>query len=189
MGTVLGRMLKFEDVTRYWPPNIADKKHWCMGGKEHYCDDDPAAIQSQDDDLPFDYSSFRCREATCQTCLDLDPNFYPSRSLWPGDQWVKKDQKSREIHFTWKSMKEAAYGDCETCGILEEGIRLVGGAGEGVLDELSVFCLEILEGFTVRITLEIPIEQGELRTKEKLAVEFHSILGMSLHLGTRLFSD
>jgi hypothetical protein len=146
-----------------------------MDNNKHYCDD--PSIGGAQHDLSFDYSVFRCREANCQTCLDLNPDCFPARSLIPGDQWISKDPKSKDIHVTWKSLVESASGGCEVCGVLEEGLRVVG-RREMRVDLENVFCVGLLEGFTVRVTQEKPMEQGTLGVKDRFAVEFHCRSGM-----------
>jgi hypothetical protein len=179
MGNIVGRALHLEDVTRNWPKNCASKKHWCFetgpnpDHHSHYCDDPHVGDPQYDAD--FDYSVFRCREAKCQTCLDLNRELYPARALWPGDSWIKVDPQSQEIHVTWNSLLESASGGCELCSVLEEGIRLVGGSRNFVPH--NVFCVELLEGFTVRVTHEKPVEANMADEKERLVVEFHGSVG------------
>lgn len=178
MGNTIGRALCAGDVTRNWPPSHANKKHWCFeygsdsGSSKHYCDD--PQVGDPQYDTNFDYAVFRCREARCGTCLDLNPNLYPARELWRGNQWLKVDPQSREIHVTWKSLLESASGSCEICSVLKEGVNLVGGSISFGPD--SVFCVELLEAFTVRLTHETPME-GAMDQKERLIVEFHSCVG------------
>ena len=181
MGNIVGHVLSFEDVTRNWPQSYTQKKHWCYEATgpvdqphhyQHYCDD--TQIGDPQYDAHFDYSVFRCWEARCQTCLDLNPQHYPARGLWPGDKWKKVDSQSQEIHVTWKSLLEAISSGCKVCSILKEGIDAI--SSPVTLVSSDVFCVELLKGFTVRVTLEKPMEKG-VKKKENLVVEFHRCVG------------
>ncbi|PVH67844.1 HET-domain-containing protein [Cadophora sp. DSE1049] len=172
MGNIIGHLV---DVTDNWPPNHANKKHWCYEAgsnpdhDKHYCDD--PNIGSPQYDTDFDYSVFRCREARCQTCLDLNPELYPARGLWSGTNGKKADPQSREIHVTSKSLLESTSGGCKICSVLKEGIGLVGGSKALVPN--NVFSVELLKGFTVRVTHETPMKSAT-EEEERLAIELHS---------------
>ncbi|RDW71839.1 hypothetical protein BP5796_07873 [Coleophoma crateriformis] len=101
----------------------------------------------------------------------MDPKFYPPRELWLGLN-LHKDPKSREIHCTWGALSSSRDNGCETCGILIEGIESVG-SGTTEFDTGSVFCVEILESFTVKVTCERAPEGEHLIELDKFAVEFH----------------
>lgn len=174
MGNIIARVSGAYDVTRRWPQDYANKRHWCYewrlgtGAPEHYCDD--AKIGGTRQDLNFDYTVFQCRYARCQTCLDLNRNLYPPRELWKGDDSkIIVDSQSREIHVTWKGLTESS---CEFCSVLQEGINSVA-AAQTLIPE-SVFCLELLEGFTVRATHEVSQKQHGGTEDEKLVAEFYS---------------
>lgn len=179
MRIALGNALE-----RYWPPNHATKKHhWCLDSSReeglYYCDD--SSVGSPQYDPHFDYSVFGCRAAKCQTCLDVNPEFYPPRELWLGLN-LDKDPKSREIHCTWGALRHSKDSGCETCRILVEGIEFVS-CGMKEFGTGSVFRVDILEGFTVKVTLETaPEEEEESIQLHKFAVEFHSRAGQSLTL-------
>lgn len=183
MGAVIARMAHISDITGYWPKNPVEKKHWCMaaslGNETYYCDGPQEDAPAPDPD--FSYSVFSCREAKCQTCLDVSPQLFPDRTLWPragqiiGD--LVRDPKPQEIHFTWHSLKNAAGAGCEVCSILKEGIEQLCGALR--FEDAAVFCLEILEASTVKITHEKPEETVAEVKSSRLAIEFHSTISQS----------
>jgi hypothetical protein len=191
MGNVIGHVLGFGDVTKSWPQNFAKKKHWCYEATghddqsrnyQHYCDD--PQVSGPQYDAHFDYSVFRCGGARCQTCLDLNPELYPARRLWPGDKWKKVDSQSQEIHVTWNSLLQSTSSGCKLCSILKEGIGAI--SSSVTLVSNDVFCVELLQGFTVRVTLEKPTENS-IEKKESLVVEFHSIVGKRFFTHRRKF--
>jgi hypothetical protein len=181
MGNIISHLA---DRTDNWPPNYANKKHWCYEAGsnpdhyQHYCDD--VDIGSPQYDTAFDYSVFRCRKARCQTCLDLNPELYPARDLWPRTQRDKADAHSRQIHVTSESLLESSSSGCKICSVIVEGIVLVGDSKALVSN--AVFRIELLEGFTVRVTHETP-GKSTTEEEERLTVELHS--GVGKWLSTR----
>lgn len=178
MGNIITRIMNMKDRSRKWPPKYTNKKHWCFESgttgeyTQHYCDEPSAGGSKYDTN--FDYSVFSCRKAKCQTCVDLDPELYPDRAMWHETlYWKEFDPEAREIHVTWKSLLESAIGGCEICSILKEGISRVGGSKAKVPE--NIFCIELLNGFTVRLTHETPDDPVE--EVERLVVEFHRGLG------------
>jgi hypothetical protein len=177
-------MMDAGDPTKQWPPNFADKRHWCLAydhcaenGRNYYCDD-PQDGKTGLDSQP-DYSVFSCNKSACQTCLNLNPAHFPARQLYPGSQYEKKNPRSQEIHFTWKALEESASKGCETCSVIEEGIRSARGL-TGIKTEIAeVYCLEILQGFTVRVTQEKK-DSERSKKEDRLAIEFYSHAGKSV---------
>jgi hypothetical protein len=138
----------------------------------HFCHD--STPDSPEHDPKFDYDVFACRGAKCQICVDVNPALYPSRDRWRGSSSMKKDPKSREIHCTWGSLAKSKDNGCEFCGILVEGILKVHDGVQELTSEL-VFCVELLESFTVRVTLErLPVGDN-LEILHKFSVEFHTV--------------
>lgn len=156
--------------------------HWCLDretGKEpmlHFCHD--STPDSPEHDPEFDYDVFTCRGAKCQVCVDVDPSLYPSRERWRGSSSMRKDSKSREIHCRWGSLVKSKDDGCEFCGILVEGVLSFHDGVQELTSE-SVFCVELLEGFTVRMTLENRPVGDELELIHKLSVEFHTVFHTS----------
>lgn len=187
MGNLISSMAH-ANASSQWPPHYDEfNKHWCLAFQKAMIDilqksseDDPNTVITCHDtrlsqqDPNFDYSQFCCAGAACQICLDLTTEFFPAKKLNPGSFSNEKDPASKEIHFTWKALLECAEsGTCQACSILVEGIREVAGS-TGELDPLDVFCLELRNGYTVRIV------QERSKTEDvNLCVEFYSHAGES----------
>lgn len=113
------------------------------------------------------FSIFRCSNAICQTCLDLNANFFP-----PGNLGYDKNTKSLHprvgaaklgIETRWDALDSSALRGCQFCSVLVEGIRGYLAAelpqSPARPDLSDPFRIEILIGHTVHVeTYELRLE-------------------------------
>jgi hypothetical protein len=136
------------DDTKSYYKIATHRCHGVVNWELSFCDVDLVSwggtvTDSEGNEIPPAYDSFKCHLAKCQVCLDLNREFY-----------------HHDTCTMLRSVTESAAKGCFTCGILQEGIRKWSNSVSVNPSPFTMVKIDLQDG-PVSLQLSGPVESWE----------------------------